>query len=132
VGVLQGDLYEPLPHSLLGRVDLLLANAPYVPTGSMRLLPPEARLYEPRVALDGGADGLDVVQRIVAGAKRWLAPDGAVLLETSRGQAPAVVAALECHEMAGRIVTSDDLDATVVIGSRTRPDLPDNHAAAGH
>jgi release factor glutamine methyltransferase len=132
VGVLQGDLYEPLPHSLLGRVDLLLANAPYVPTGSMRLLPPEARLYEPRVALDGGADGLDVVQRIVAGAKRWLAPDGAVLLETSRGQAPAVVAALECHEMAGRIVTSDDLDATVVIGGRIRPDIPDNHAAAGH
>jgi release factor glutamine methyltransferase len=118
-GVLQGDLYEPLPQSLMGRVDLLLANAPYVPTGSIRLMPREARLYEPRVALDGGADGLEVVQRIVAGAKHWLAPDGRVLLETSRGQASAAVAALECHEMAGRIVTSDELDATVVIGWRT-------------
>ena len=73
-GVLQGDLYEPLPDSLAGRVDLLLANAPYVPSGSIRLMPPEARLYESRLALDGGLDGLDVLRRIVAGAKRWLAP----------------------------------------------------------
>ena len=130
--VLQGDLYEPLPHSLAGRVDLLLANAPYVPTGWIRLMPPEARLYEPRVALDGGADGLDVVQRIIAGAGRWLAPDGRLLVETSGSQASAVVATLECHKMAGRIVTSDELDATAVIGWRTRPGSPDNHLGAGH
>jgi release factor glutamine methyltransferase len=115
-GALQGDLYEPLPHSLVGRVDLLLANAPYVPTGSIRLMPPEARLYEPQVALDGGADGLDVLQRIIAGARHWLAPDGQLLVETSRGQASAVVAAFERHGMASRIVTSDELSATAVIG----------------
>ena len=131
-GVLQGDLYEPLPQSLSGRVDLLLANAPYVPTGSIRLMPPEARLYEPQVALDGGADGLDVLQRIIAGARRWLAPDGHLLVETSQGQAFMVVAALERHEMVGRIVTSDELSATAVIGWLAAADGWDNHSRAGH
>jgi release factor glutamine methyltransferase len=72
------------------------------------------------------------VQRIIAGARRWLAPDGQLLVETSESQASAVVAALECHEMAGRIVTSDELDATAVIGWRTGPGSADNHSGAGH
>lgn len=55
-----GDNCEPLPASLRGRVDILVANAPYVPTESIRLMPPEARIHEPRMALDGGSDGLDV------------------------------------------------------------------------
>jgi release factor glutamine methyltransferase len=114
--VLEGNLYEPLPKSLAGRVNLLLANAPYVPTGSIGLLPPEARLYEPQEALDGGTDGLDIVRRIVAGARRWLASDGRLLVETSSAQASAIVAELERCEMAGRIVTSDELGATAVIG----------------
>jgi release factor glutamine methyltransferase len=130
--VQQGDLYEPLADSLAGRVDLILANAPYVPTTSMELLPLEARLYEPRLALDGGPDGLDVVQRIIAEARHWLAPDGQLLVETSRSQTSAVVAALECQEMAGRIITSDELDATAVIGWQRRPGSPDNHSGAGH
>ena len=115
--VLHGDLYEPLPPALAGRVDLLLANAPYVPTESIALMPPEARLYEPRVALDGGADGLDVQRRIAAAATRWLAPHGHVLVETSRSQAAGTVAAFERHGLAADVVISDELDATVVIGS---------------
>ena len=62
--VYEGDLYEPLPAALRGRVDVLVANVPYVPTEEIGLLPPEARLHEPRVALDGGADGLDVLRRV--------------------------------------------------------------------
>ena len=131
-GVLQGDLYAPLPDSLAGRVDLLLANAPYVPSGSIRLMPPEARLHEPRLALDGGLDGLDVLRRIVAGAKRWLAPGGRLLVETSRSQTPASVAAFERHGLAARIVTSDELDATVVIGWPAKPGSRDNQSRAGH
>ena len=115
-GVLEGDLFEPLPHSLAGRVDLLLANAPYVPTDAISLMPPEARLYEPQLALDGGSDGLDVVRRIVAEATHWLAPTGHLLVETSRSQASAIVLALERHRMAGRIVASEELDGTAVIG----------------
>jgi release factor glutamine methyltransferase len=131
-GVLQGDLYDPLPDSLAGRVDLLLANAPYVPSGSIRLMPPEARLYEPRLALDGGLDGLDVLRRIVAGATRWLAPGGRLMVETSRSQTPASIAAFERHGLAARIVTSDELDATVVIGWPARPGSRDNQSGAGH
>jgi release factor glutamine methyltransferase len=113
--VLEGDLFEPLPQSLAGRVDLLLANAPYVPTGSIQLMPPEARLYEARMALDGGSDGLDLLRRIIAGARDWLAPDGRLLVETSRSQAPVSAAACERQGLAARIVTSDELEATVVL-----------------
>jgi release factor glutamine methyltransferase len=120
--VREGDLYEPLPSSLVGRVDLLLANAPYVPTDAISLMPPEARLYEPQLALDGGSDGLDVLRRIITEAARWLAPNGHLLVETSRGQAFATVLALERHGMAGRIVTSDELDATAVIGCLSTAD----------
>jgi release factor glutamine methyltransferase len=116
--VLQGDLYEPLPPSLAGRVDLLLANAPYVPTDSISLMPSEARLYEPRIALDGGSDGLDVQRRIAAGATRWLASDGHLLVETSLGQAAESVAILERHGLSTEVVSSDELDATAVIASR--------------
>jgi release factor glutamine methyltransferase len=114
--VLQGDLYEPLPPSLAGRVDLLLANAPYVPTEEISLMPREARRYESRVALDGGSDGLDVQRRIAAHAQRWLAPDGHVMVETSRSQAAESAAILARIGFATEVVTSDELDATAVIG----------------
>ena len=64
----EGDLDQPLPAELRGHVDLLLANVPYVPTDEVALLPAEARLHEPRAALDGGADGLDVLRRVAAAA----------------------------------------------------------------
>jgi release factor glutamine methyltransferase len=66
--VYEGDLFTPLPDALRGRVDLLVANAPYVPTDAIGTMPPEARDHEARVALDGGADGLDVQRRVVAEA----------------------------------------------------------------
>ncbi len=66
--VYQGDLYDALPGALRGRVDILVANAPYVPTEEIDMMPPEARLFEPPVALDGGPDGLDLQRRVTAGA----------------------------------------------------------------
>lgn len=131
--VLEGDLYDPLPQALAGQVDLLLANAPYVPTGSIELLPPEARLYEPRLALDGGVDGLDLLRRIIAEARHWLAPDGRLLVETSRSQAPACLSACERHGLTAQIVTSDELDATVVAAwPAGRERSQHNHIGAGH
>jgi release factor glutamine methyltransferase len=113
-----GDLYAALPPSLRGRVDVLLANVPYVPSAAISLMPPEARLHEPRVALDGGPDGLDVARRVVAGAPDWLAPGGVLLFETSEEQAPAALATVTAAGLAARVVTDDDRGATVVVGTR--------------
>ena len=84
----EGDLFDALPAGLRGRVDILAANVPYVPTGEVPLLPSEARDHEPLVALDGGTDGLDVLRRVAAEAPEWLAPGGCLLVETSERQAP--------------------------------------------
>lgn len=116
--VLEGDLFEPLPSTLLGGVDLLIANAPYVPSDAIELMPSEARNYEPRVALDGGLDGLEVQRRLAADALLWLAPGGSLLVETSEGQAPYSAAIFARHGLVPRIVTFNDLEATVVIGTK--------------
>ncbi len=114
--VYQGDLYEPLPVGLRGRVGILVANVPYVPSGEIGFLPPEARAHEPRVALDGGPDGLDVLRRVAAGAPQWLKPGGHLLIETTERQAPSAQAAFVASGLTTRVAGSDDLDATVVIG----------------
>jgi release factor glutamine methyltransferase len=116
--VYEGDLYAPLPATLRGRVDVLVANTPYVPTEEVGLLPAEARMHEPQVALDGGADGLDVVRRVIAGGPRWLAPGGHLLVETSDRQAPQTVETVARNGLIPRVARSDELNATVVIGTR--------------
>lgn len=116
--VFQGDLYNPLPVELRGRVDILVANAPYVPTDSMEMLPQEARLYEPTVALDGGRDGLEVQRRVIAGAPLWLGPGGNLIIETSHRQSTKTLELCSNQGMNSRIVSSDDMDATVVIGTK--------------
>ena len=113
-----GDLYDALPGDLRGRIDLLVANAPYVPTSKIPLMPPEARDHEPTVALDGGPDGLDVQRRIIGGSPEWLAPDGRLLVETGRHQTAGTVAACEAAGLVPRVVTDDGLDATAVVGRR--------------
>ena len=112
-----GDLYAPVPAALRGRVDLLLANTPYVPTAAIAAMPPEARLHEPRVALDGGPDGLDLQRRAIGGAAEWLAPGGSVLLETSDEQADRTLTLLRSAQLAARLAVDPDLDATVAIGT---------------
>ena len=116
--VYQGDLYAPLPAGLRGRVAILAANVPYVPSAEIGLLPPEARAHEPRAALDGGADGLDVLRRVVAGAAGWLAPGGHLLSEISERQAPLAESVVTGGGLTARVARSPDLDATVIIGQR--------------
>ncbi|HEU0237777.1 MAG TPA: putative protein N(5)-glutamine methyltransferase [Micromonosporaceae bacterium] len=116
--VYEGDLYEPLPAALRGRVSVLIANAPYVPTDSIGLLPPEARLHESRIALDGGADGLDVLRRVTAEATEWLAPSGHLLVETSDRQAPHMADAMARAGLIPRIASAPEIGGTVVVGRR--------------
>ncbi|ROQ69430.1 release factor glutamine methyltransferase [Streptomyces sp. 840.1] len=115
--VYEGDLFAPLPGSLRGRVDVLLANVPYVPSGDVALLPAEARVHEPLVALDGGGDGLDVMRRVAAEAPRWLAPGGSLLVEASERQAALAEETLGGSGLIPRVVSCDELYATVVIGT---------------
>ena len=115
--VYEGDLYQPLPTRLRGHVAIVAANVPYVPTGEIEFLPPEARVHEAQVALDGGPDGLDVLRRVASGAPDWLAPGGHLLIETSERQAPAAARAFQASGLSPRIATSADLSATVLIGT---------------
>ncbi len=118
--VYEGDLYEPLPTALRGRVDVLAVNAPYVPSESLGMMPPEARVHEPRLALDGGADGLDVQRRVAAEAPLWLAPGGHLLIETGEPQAQRTADVLERNGLVPRVTGSEDLGATVVVGTLRR------------
>ncbi|MFF9106227.1 putative protein N(5)-glutamine methyltransferase [Streptomyces rubrogriseus] len=116
--VYAGDLFDALPDTLRGRVDILAANVPYVPTGEVALLPAEARDHEPLVALDGGTDGLDVLRRVAAAAPGWLAPGGCLLVETSERQAPEAVDAFTRAGLVTRLAVCEELYAHVVIGVR--------------
>jgi release factor glutamine methyltransferase len=114
----QGDLYDALPPGLRGRVQVLVANVPYVPTDRIALLPAEARLYEDRRSLDGGPDGLDLLRRVAAGAGRWLAPGGRVLVEVGQEQVPAAREAFVRGGLACEVVSCPEWEATVVTGTR--------------
>ncbi|HET7386591.1 MAG TPA: putative protein N(5)-glutamine methyltransferase [Nocardioidaceae bacterium] len=117
--VFEGDLYDALPGRLRGHVDMLVANAPYVPTDAVALMPPEARDHEPRLALDGGPDGLDVAGRIVADAADWLAPTGTLLVETGTRQVAELVRRTTYSGLIARALTDDELDATALEASPT-------------
>jgi release factor glutamine methyltransferase len=112
----QGDLYEALPAALRGKVSILAANAPYVPTAEIAIMPREARDFEPILSLDGGADGLDLHRRIAAGAPEWLRAGGHLIIETSERQAGLTASIMSAAGFAVRIVRSDELDGTVVVG----------------
>ncbi|HWU21503.1 MAG TPA: putative protein N(5)-glutamine methyltransferase [Nocardioides sp.] len=112
-----GDLFEPLPAELAGRVDVLLANMPYVPTHALALMPAESRDHEPRVTTDGGVDGLDLIRRVAQEAAHWLRPGGSVLVETGADQADTVAATFAAHDLTPAVHHDEERGATVVCGS---------------
>jgi len=114
--VFEGDLFAALPDTLRGRIDVLVVNAPYVPTDAIATMPPEARDHEHRVALDGGADGLDVQRRVIDGARGWLASGGELLIETGRHQVPGTSAAMAAAGLVADLHTLAELDAVAVRG----------------
>lgn len=113
---LVGDLFAPLPRHLRGWVSVVAANAPYVPTEEIAHLPSEARDHEPRIALDGGPDGLELHRRIAAQAPLWLEPGGRLLIETGRAQAPRTAGAMATAGLHTEIHRDEARDATVVCG----------------
>jgi release factor glutamine methyltransferase len=115
--VYESDVYKAMPRELRRRVDVIVANVPYVPTAEIALLPSDFRDHEPAIALDGGDDGLDVARRVVAEAPAWLAPGGHVLFEVSDRQAETAAQALTDAGLTSRVATSPDSAATVMVGS---------------
>ena len=90
VRVREGDLFAPIGDAVAAQgVDLVVANPPYLATPLLATLPVEVRDWEPRAALAGGSDGLDVVRRLLAAAPGWLRPGGALLVEIGEEQGPA-------------------------------------------
>ncbi|MFD6141109.1 putative protein N(5)-glutamine methyltransferase [Promicromonospora sp. NPDC060271] len=113
-----GDLADPLPAEVWGRVDVLVANAPYVPTTAIGMMPPEAREHEPHAALDGGDDGLVILRRVIDLAPRLLRPGGHLLIETSEGQVSAAVEHLEAAGLTATALSDEDLGATALAATR--------------
>lgn len=113
-----GDLDAVVPPELAGAVDVLTAHVPYVPTAALALLPPEAREHEPAAALDGGADGLDLLRRVASAASRWLRPGGTLLVEVGEGQVDAAGAAYARAGLAPRLLRDDERGALVLAGER--------------
>jgi release factor glutamine methyltransferase len=116
--VFEGDLFSALPPGLRGRVDVLAVNAPYVPTDAIALMPPEARDHEPTAALDGGADGLEVHRRIAAEAADWLAPEGALLIESGVEQAAVSAALFVAAGLQASVHSDPDRGSTLVLARR--------------
>ncbi len=114
--VRQGDLFAALPRKLRGRVDVVVASPPYVPTGQMHLLTPEAREFELVTALDGGPEGVDLVDRIADGARRWLAPGVSLAVEVAETQLDRAEGILARLGYATRAVTSEAYGSAVVTG----------------
>ncbi|MFD8807091.1 putative protein N(5)-glutamine methyltransferase [Streptomyces sp. NPDC059597] len=114
----EGDLYDALPSALRGRVELLVANAPYVPRDALATLPAEARDHEPVRSLDGGSDGLSVQRRVARGASEWLAPGAHLLVETSARQAPLTRGAFAGAGFDAWVVECEEREASVVVARR--------------
>jgi release factor glutamine methyltransferase len=99
MSVTQGDLLGALPTELRGSLDAIVSNPPYIPSADVPALPAEVAGFEPHLALDGGADGLDVYRRLLRDATQWLTPGGFIAVELDeRRVATAAEEALQWYE----------------------------------
>jgi release factor glutamine methyltransferase len=122
VTTLSGDLFSALPETVCGTLDVIVANPPYIPSADVPELPAEVAGFEPRLALDGGIDGLDVFRRILAGGTRWLRPGGVLAVELDeRMVRKAAAEAVEWYEDV--TVVSDLTGRDRILSARLGPRL---------
>jgi release factor glutamine methyltransferase len=108
IEVYEGFLDDPLPRDFGHRVDVLTAVVPYVPTDSLRLLPRDVQAFEPRLALDGGVAGMDLLRQVVRRSTGWLRPGGWLLMELGGDQAEPIGRLLRDVGFAGLDVMADE------------------------
>ena len=122
VSAYQGDLFSSLPCELLGKLDVVISNPPYIPSADLPTLPAEVAGFEPHLALDGGPDGLDVFRRILSDARRWLVPGGLLAVELDeRKVRQAATEAVEWYE---DVRVASDLTGRDRIMTARTPQLP--------
>jgi len=107
IRLVRGDLLSPFRPD--GSFDIIAANLPYIPASGIRYLPEEIRDYEPRVAMDGGEDGLDVIRRLLYDAHRYIGRGGLVALEVEDTQVDAVTAMMNEKSVYRRIGVDVDM-----------------------
>jgi release factor glutamine methyltransferase len=116
------DCFDPLDGGEpLGRFDLIVSNPPYIRAADVDSLQPEISLHEPRLALDGGIDGLDFYRRLAGGARAHLAPDGALMVEIGDGQSRAAMDLFRAAGFAPVSVRADLAGIPRVVAAHTRP-----------
>lgn len=105
--VLEGDLLAPVPRRLCGRLEVLVANPPYLPHGDRGRLAPEVAEHDPAAALFGGEDGHEVVERLLTAARQWLRPGGVVVLEIDDRRGEEACAAARAAGLAQAHLVAD-------------------------
>lgn len=110
-----GSLFEPLTGE---RFNLVVSNPPYIPAAEIEKLQPEVRDFEPKAALDGGADGLDFYRRIITAAAEYLAAEGWLLLEVGAGQAAEVAEMFTSNGFSAIFTATDSGGIERVVGGR--------------
>ena len=115
----ESDLFNAFSaKSSHGRFNVIVSNPPYVSSGELSSLPPEVQ-REPRLALDGGKDGLDCIRKIICGAREHLHPGGSLLLEAAPGQMPAIRALMRKNSFGGIKLYKDLAGRNRVISGKT-------------
>ncbi|ORM35162.1 putative protein N(5)-glutamine methyltransferase [Williamsia sp. 1135] len=115
--VYRGDLFSPLPSALRGALDVVVCNAPYVPTAAIATMPPEARDHERRATLDGGEDGLDLLRRVAVAAPHWLSRPGHLVMEIGDSQVDSATTIFSDAGFTPTIRTDRERGAIAVVGS---------------
>ncbi|MCL2070156.1 MAG: peptide chain release factor N(5)-glutamine methyltransferase [Treponema sp.] len=116
VSLIQSDLFE----NISGKFDIIVSNPPYIPSGEISTLAPEVR-REPRLALDGGTDGLELIRKIISQAPDFLRCGGALILEAAPEQMPAIRDMLREHSYGGVKVYRDLAGRERVISAKSDP-----------
>ena len=121
VDALLGSLFAPLPHTVRGRVDLVVAVVPYVPTCELPLLQRDTFTFEETLAYDGGPDGVDILRRVITESPKWLRAGGALVLELGRGQLNGIANDLQTAGFDDvQPITDEDGDLRGIRAARTQ------------
>lgn len=113
-----GNIFEPIGNNI--KFDIIVSNPPYIPTDTIQTLDVNVKQYEPGLALDGGADGLDFYRDIISNAKNYLVSEGMIFLEIGYDQAQSVIKLLKQNDFADINIVKDLAGCDRVVKAKTK------------